>query len=905
MNLLKSKTIVISALLFLLIPFLFAASIQNPDKIELQKRVPAVKPSLYQIAGNAEIQRVIIKFSEKNQVRLANGDLFSSTAKSVNQVNSIIADYSYSQVRRLFQQKSEQKLNRDKHAYELRSKSELADLNNYYALELSNPTSAVDLVNRLNALDNVEIAYIEPVYFPAGDIAPPTPDYASSQEYLTAAPNGIDAQFMDTIPGGRGQGITIVDIEGGWITSHEDLDKADSGFVLGLPYTDPSWTDHGTAVLGVMSGSDNAYGVTGIVPDANLGMVSIRTMSIAEAIYAAVDSLQAGDVILIEIQVPGPHYDYAIQPDQSGYVCVEYFQANFDAIKYAWAKGIIVVQAAGNGQENFDDIGIYGEVFDISYRNSHSLIVGAGFPPASGSDREIEVYSNYGQRVNLQGYGSGVYTTGYGDLFDGGGDENQYYTSGFSGTSSAAPIIAGAVASFQGYVKASFGTTLNADYILDLFTATGSPQQGLLTKLIGPRPDLEAAYNAFSAPPSLTTDIAYIDTVLQEGEIAFIDIWFYNGSSLNSNYFIYDRDTTAKMVIDNWLEISDQSGVVYPNDSLMLTITLDASVIEQRSDVYEGLIEVLWGHTAVLDSALLIPVYLEIPCQDSTFSAHSSTDSVLPVYNWVSAKDSGIKIDHNDYYNTNSAVIFDDGSAGPYPIGFSFPFYTTPYDSFYVGINGCLSFTDAELNIDGKYRDFSIPGSPFTTFFAPLYTDLVLDDALSPDAGIYYYLNPTEDTLVVEWYNLAHVTNSFDTTLNFEIILTSAGDVLYQYKSLGSNSVELYSLIGLSEFDCNAYGYINNADDTSKIVSATETLLFKNHLIFGQTGNIDGAGVIDIADMVYLVEFMFESGPLPIPYAAGDVDCSGSIDIGDLVYLVSYMFGGGPLPCSQWMHDGF
>ncbi|MFH1687538.1 MAG: PQQ-binding-like beta-propeller repeat protein [bacterium] len=60
--------------------------------------------------------------------------------------------------------------------------------------------------------------------------------------------------------------------------------------------------------------------------------------------------------------------------------------------------------------------------------------------------------------------------------------------------------------------------------------------------------------------------------------------------------------------------------------------------------------------------------------------------------------------------------------------------------------------------------------------------------------------------------------------------------------------------------------------------------------------NADGVGP-DIADLVYLVNYMFNGGPpLAFPEAA-DMNNSGSgPDIADLVYLVNYMFNGGPEP---------
>lgn len=60
-------------------------------------------------------------------------------------------------------------------------------------------------------------------------------------------------------------------------------------------------------------------------------------------------------------------------------------------------------------------------------------------------------------------------------------------------------------------------------------------------------------------------------------------------------------------------------------------------------------------------------------------------------------------------------------------------------------------------------------------------------------------------------------------------------------------------------------------------------------------GDVNGSiDFPDIADLVYLVDFMFNDGnPPPMPESA-DVDGSGLIDIADLVYMVDYMFNGGP-----------
>jgi len=62
-------------------------------------------------------------------------------------------------------------------------------------------------------------------------------------------------------------------------------------------------------------------------------------------------------------------------------------------------------------------------------------------------------------------------------------------------------------------------------------------------------------------------------------------------------------------------------------------------------------------------------------------------------------------------------------------------------------------------------------------------------------------------------------------------------------------------------------------------------------------GDIDDSGAgPDIADLVYLVAYMFSGGPQPAEMESANVDGLGGTlpDIADLVYLVAYMFQGGP-----------
>lgn len=63
-------------------------------------------------------------------------------------------------------------------------------------------------------------------------------------------------------------------------------------------------------------------------------------------------------------------------------------------------------------------------------------------------------------------------------------------------------------------------------------------------------------------------------------------------------------------------------------------------------------------------------------------------------------------------------------------------------------------------------------------------------------------------------------------------------------------------------------------------------------------GDTNGNDVINSADIIFLVNYVFKGGPQPgCQGQAGDVNCTGVVNSADLIYLVNYVFKGGPAPC--------
>lgn len=366
---------------------------------------------------------------------------------------------------------------------------------------------AEDVVERLRNEPDVEYAYIEPEYEPAvirpADGESKTPknepelaNWRELQDHLFPSPRGVDALFAWTVAGGRGENVKIADIEwSSWETRHREY-KDNFERIYGVS---DAAVNHGTAVLGEMIGKDDGMGITGIVPNAKAIGVSVGSSdypTIAEYILFAAMKLEAGDVILLETHAGGPNKG----PWQQGYVPMEYFPINFEAIKEAASRGIIVVEAAGNGGENLD-YPLYERVFDRTFQDSGAIMVGASAPPRENGYKAPHLsrldFSNNGSRIDVMGYGTAVTTTGYGDLFH--RIEDDLYTADFGGTSSAGPIVAGAVAALQSMARAT-GRNISPKEMRRLVSASALPQNYRANPgTIGGLPDIKAAWRSYNS----------------------------------------------------------------------------------------------------------------------------------------------------------------------------------------------------------------------------------------------------------------------------------------------------------------------------------------------------------------------------------------------------------------------
>ncbi|MGB7061720.1 MAG: FG-GAP-like repeat-containing protein, partial [Candidatus Zixiibacteriota bacterium] len=167
-------------------------------------------------------------------------------------------------------------------------------------------------------------------------------------------------------------------------------------------------------------------------------------------------------------------------------------------------------------------------------------------------------------------------------------------------------------------------------------------------------------------------------------------------------------------------------------------------------------------------------------------------------------------------------------------------------------------------NGDGTFEtnvDYITGDNPVSVFCADLDGDTHLDLALT---------NMGDD-------NVSILKNNGDGTFQAKVDY-AAGE--------GPTSVFCADLDGDTDLDLAVANY--NSDNVSILKNLTGPYFIR--------GDANGDGIINVGDIVYLVSYLYKSGPAPSPVEVGDCNCDGIVNVGDVVYLVSYLYKNGPPP---------
>jgi serine protease len=330
-----------------------------------------------------------------------------------------------------------------------------------------------------------ETEYIEPNYVYKAFEVPNDPEY--SQQWNLRSIN-VESAWDET----KGSGVTVAVIDTG-ISKVPDLEQ--TKFVKGYDFVNDRIeadddAGHGTHVAGTIAQStNNNYGVAGVAYEANLMPLKVLGASgggtvadIAEAIRFAADN--GADVINMSLGGAGES------------------SLMEEAIDYAHQKGVFVVAAAGNSNQN-----------SASYPARYPHVVGVSALDPAGNKAP---YSNFGAGVDISAPGGSEVGKILQETID--PETGLPVFEGYQGTSMAAPHVAGVAA----LVKAS--GIKEPDEILQVLKQSVRPVQ-------------EDPLNHFGAGH---VDAAAAVKLALRGQITFRDFfrWLRDSGYLNPRFWI-------------------------------------------------------------------------------------------------------------------------------------------------------------------------------------------------------------------------------------------------------------------------------------------------------------------------------------------------------------------------------
>ena len=217
------------------------------------------------------------------------------------------------------------------------------------------------------------------------------------------------------------------------------------------------------------------------------------------------------------------------------------------------------------------------------------------------------------------------------------------------------------------------------------------------------------------------------------------------------------------------------------------------------------------------------------------YSWKDSNESDGPNYSWVDISSIGTAL-----------TLADDAISSAISLPFTFSFYGNDKSSIYVCSNGFLSFN----NNSNTYNDATIPTSADPNdLIAPFWDDL------KPTGGewgtVYYHGNSTR--FVVQYENVSHYGSSSVTDpVTFEVILYPNGEIVYQYKTIGTQTdhhIGIENVDGSIGLQIAASGYATNG--LAVLISTDGGTTEPDWLTCNTNGGTIQAGMQDNAILTY------------------------------------------------------
>jgi len=176
--------------------------------------------------------------------------------------------------------------------------------------------------------------------------------------------------------------------------------------------------------------------------------------------------------------------------------------------------------------------------------------------------------------------------------------------------------------------------------------------------------------------------------------------------------------------------------------------------------------------------------------------------------------------------------------------------------------------------------------------------------------GYNYLWGSSACDMSIDWYSMNYnYSYNYDyndrfggTSAACPLVAGAASLLIAKNPTLSVN--EIYSILRNSGIPILLYDDKSGmalSDDDSLSVPRLDAF---RALLAISRGDANNDGVINISDASYIVQYVMQSGPEPIPHIAmGDVNCDNLVNVGDAVSIINYIFKGGPPPDVCYNYD--
>lgn len=204
-------------------------------------------------------------------------------------------------------------------------------------------------------------------------------------------------------------------------------------------------------------------------------------------------------------------------------------------------------------------------------------------------------------------------------------------------------------------------------------------------------------------------------------------------------------------------------------------------------------------------------------------------------------------------------------------------------DHYYVKVS-----TDGGTSWTAVFDLSTLPGGTWNQWAYPYYIDLSAysgqdvkiawhaEDPPSND-GIWYLWIIDDITLTSAGPGCPFTVSPEADTLNPSSFI----DLLVTFDGTAFEACDTTTL------HCNLVFHTNDPDESVVTVPVSMWTL---------GGDVTGDGVVDIADVIFLVNYAYIGGPAPDPLCLRDANRDGIWNSDDILYLISYLFEYGPPP---------